>query len=90
MRHRIGRIADACIDLSKHGPLKPADQRGIDEVGQRGNPACMRPTGTHPVAIDGRYKKRAAPRLRRALGTTPTHSATAPATRLTRRRRLPW
>lgn len=32
MRHRIGRIADACIDMSKHGPLKPANQRGIDEV----------------------------------------------------------
>ena len=36
MRHRIGRIADACIDLSKHGPLKPADQRGIDEVQEAG------------------------------------------------------
>lgn len=32
MRHRIGRIADACVDLSKHGPLKPASERGIDEV----------------------------------------------------------
>jgi len=31
-RLRIGRIADACDDLAKHGPLKPADKRGIDEV----------------------------------------------------------
>ena len=32
MRHRIGRLADACDSLAKHGPLKPSDKRGIDEV----------------------------------------------------------
>lgn len=34
-RHRILRLADACKDLAKHGPLKPADQRGLDEVSSR-------------------------------------------------------
>lgn len=48
-RHRILRLADACKDLAKHGPLKPADQRGLDEVScsRREGPSTRRHTAPH-------------------------------------------
>lgn len=34
-RDKIARLADALVELAKHGPSKPEAEKGIDEVSAR-------------------------------------------------------
>merc|ERR1711998_336332 len=52
MRLRLSLLADNVKDLSEHGPMKPVEEQGLDDIyDEEGN---VKPTDTRPAGPDER------------------------------------